>query len=205
MVFPVVPNVPGVPPLIRAPGAFLEPVALLFADAITGLFGVGPLWGIFQDGQAVVTPETIVSFGYRQNWTIADFPIEQGGFESYDKVASPFEIRVRMASSGTAEARQRLLDEIAAIAGTLELFDVVTADASYPSVNIARYDYRQTSREGVGMIVIDVVLMEIRDTAVAAFSNTKSPSGAGQVNGGTVQATTPTPAQSTTFSERFAF
>lgn len=195
--YPNVPDVPGVPPLQRDPlSAPSQPFDLATADGAGVLAGaVGQQWGIFKDGAPVVVAETVVTLDYRQTWSISDYPLEEGAFESYNKVHLPFDARVQFASGQSDAAREELLNSISAIAPTLELYDVVTPEVVYQSVNVNHYDYRRSSTNGVGLLKVDVWLQQVRVTATAAFSNTKSPSGASAVNGGTVQTTTPTQPQ----------
>lgn len=181
-----VPNVPGVPSVLFA--AASQTLTLLTQDAL-GLFFGSPSspWGIYMGGARVVQAETALSFDYKQQWSISDFPVERGGFESYNKVSIPFEVGFRFASGGDAANRQALLNSIRAIAGNTMLYDVVTPDAVYINVNIARYDYRQTATDGVGLMQVDVYATEIRQAGGGLLSNTQSPFSATQSNGGTVQ------------------
>ena len=87
------------------------------------------------------------------------------------------------------------LAAIEAAAASLALYNVVTPEKTYLNANIEHYDYRRTSRNGVGLLMVDVGLVEIRQVATTTFTQTAQPSGADQVNSGTVQATTPTPTQ----------
>lgn len=195
-IFPNVPNVPGVPPLLRNPNLASAALSLLVNQAIR--FLVAPFsaqWGIYLGGAPVVLADSVVSFGYKQDWTVADYPVEEGAFESYDKVETPFGVRVRFASGGSTANRQALLDSIAAIADDLNLYDVVTPEAVYTSCNITHYDYHRDAKSGVGLMIVDVWLVEVRVTATAAFANTKSPTAAGTTNGGSVNTTTPTMTQ----------
>jgi hypothetical protein len=179
-----IPGVPNVPPFVN----LISSIALIVADAINFLTGFGtPEWGIFQDGVSVVTADSVVSMGYKQNWAISTYAIEQGGFQTYNKVDTPYSARVRFASGGSQEDRQALLDSIAAIAGTTELYDVVTPEQVYTNANIQSFDYQRTSVNGVGLIQVDVQLIEVRETAVASFVNTKSPTAQAAINDGTVQ------------------
>lgn len=202
--YPDVPNVPGVPPLLRNPLAaaqsFLLP--LLTQDAF-GLPAQAPVqpWGIYdQNGFAVILADSCVSMDYRQEWVVADYQVEEGGFESYDKVAMPYEARVRMACGGSLDAREAFLQSIEQVAPTVELFDVVTPERVYLSANITHYDYRRTANQGLGLMQVDIALLEIRVTAEADFSQTQAPSGAGTKNDGTVQTTDPTPQQQSALS-----
>lgn len=203
---PNVPRVPGVPPLLSyASGA----ISLLANQALQTLAGLAlPQWGLFKDGVPVVAADTVTSFDLKRSWAVADYPLEPGssptpggtqqplGFESYDKVALPFEVKLRFAAGGSEIDRQALIDSVEAIAGTLTLFDAASPEAVYQNVNVTHYDYRRTSINGVGIVVIDVWCVEVRVSAQSAFPSTKAPSGASAVNGGTVQAQPPTLSQS---------
>lgn len=179
-----IPGLPSLPPGVNV----LSSVVLLLSDAIGFLtgFAASP-WGIYQNGQPVLTPDSVVSVGYKQGWSIADYKIEEGGFQSYDKVDTPFDTRVRLASGGSQANRQALLDGVAAIAGNLELYDVVTPEQVYSSVNISDYNVSRSATNGVGLIQIEIHLIEVRITATTQFQNTKSPTSQSQVDDGTVQ------------------
>jgi hypothetical protein len=174
-----------------------DPVQLLVSDAVSIFAGAlfGQQWGIFLDGAPVVVADNVLSVEYRQQWALSDYPVEQGAFETYDKVQTPFDARVRFSSGGSPSNRQALLDSIAAIAGDYNFYDVATPEAIYPSCNITHYDYRRTSSNGMGLITVDVWLLEVRITTSQGLSSTKDPSSASQVNGGTPQATPATPTQ----------
>lgn len=181
----VVPNVPGIPPLLGA--TFSQLPTLLTADGVdTGQFS--RRWGVFKGGEPVVTFDSFIGIDYRQGWTIADFPLEQGAFESYDKVSLPFDVRVKFAAGGSLENREALLQSVAAISKTLDLYDVVTPEIVYTSVNVQHYDYRRTATNGNGLIMIELWLLEVRIGATqAAASNTIDPSGNSAFNAGGIQ------------------
>lgn len=200
--YPNVPNVPGVPPLRRNPNALSATLTLLVADAVRFFVsGLAPQWGIFLDGAPVIVADSVVSFGFKQDWPISDYPIEEGSFESYDKVETPFMTRVRLACGGSTSRRQAFIDSIAAIVGDLNLYDVVTPEIVYENVNVTHWDYNRTAQNGVGLVTVDLWLLQIRVNATATFSNTKSPSAAGTQSGGAVQTVPPTPSQQSSAAE----
>lgn len=193
---PNVPNVPGVPPLSSYSAN--AAVTVLVADLVSTLLGaLAPQWGIFLDGSPVVIADSVISVGYKQGWRIADYPIEGGGFVSYDKVDTPYDARVRFSTGGSVADRQDLLDSVAAIASTTQVFDVVTPEVIYASACVLDYDYDRTATEGVGLLHVDVHLQEVRLSATAAFSNTntQAPSGASPQSGGVVLPQMPTQTQ----------
>ncbi len=169
-------------------------VALLTADLITEISSVGAQWGVFQNGVPVIVCDSVQDMSYRQEWTISDFAVEQGAFESFDKVILPFDIRVRF-NAGSAAQRQAMLGSIAAIAGTTNLYDVVTPDAVYTSVSMSHEDYRRTARQGLGLLSIDTWWLWINQQSSAAGQNTAQPSGASQIASGVVQPTALTSSQ----------
>lgn len=192
MAFPNIPDVPGVPPLLRSLIPVFNDVQPLAADT-TSTFGQSPApqWGIFKGGQAVVVADSVQRVEYRQDWDMLDYPLEQGAFESYNKVNGPFEAKVRFATGSTETDRQALLNSIEAIAGTLELYDVVTPEKIYQSTNITHFDYSRTAATGGGLLQVDVWVVEIRVNATAKFSSTKADASADPVNDGTVQTVDP--------------
>lgn len=154
-------------------------------------------WGIFKDGTSVIDADSMVAFEYKQDWDVSDFPQEEGAFQSYDKVQSAFDIKVRMTRGGNVEARTAFLASIDAIIGTVELYDVHTPEKTYTNVNFKHRDFRRTNDQGPGRIEVELHAVEIRNTATQQFSKTglpsgkagttKSTGGASQSNGGIVQ------------------
>lgn len=188
------PNVPGVPSIARSSigGAV---VSLLAADAyslLSNIFGF-PSWGIYFYGIPIVLADTVSAFDLQKTWTLSDFPVEGGAFESYNKVYVPFRGTFRFVAGGSELNRQALLLSIEAISGDLNVYDIVTPEAVYMGVNVTSYSYKRTAVNGVGLIQVDVVVEEVRPAPSVAYSNTASANSASQVNGGTVQATPATP------------
>lgn len=217
-----VPNAPGVPALPSfSPG---QVALLAADAVLIGATALQPLWGIYLNGAPVLASSlasllglgalanavnsvssllgganvanlfSVVDFEYKQDWAVSDYQVEEGAFQSYNKVQNPFDVRMRIAAGGTASNRQALLDIVDAASNSLDLFDVVTPEKIYESCNIDHYDYKRSAGSGLGVIVIDVWLKEIRVTATATFQNTQQPTAAGQQNVGSVQPQPATPA-----------
>lgn len=196
--FPDVPIAPGVPPVPRNPFEPVFKVLLIVADVITvARFFEPSQWGIFTSGGVpVVVADSVLAMDYRREWRLSDYPVEQGGFQTYDKVAVPIDIRVRLSCDGNAMPRGQFLAALDAAAQTLDTYLVATPDVVYPNVNIIHTDYRRARESSAGMIVVDVWLEEVRATVTTQFTDTKPPEAAADVNSGPVQPVTPTPVQS---------
>ena len=167
MPFPT--NFPGIPPLINF--LFPQAPALLSADTVDG-GQFSKRWGVFRGGAPVITFDAFIGIDFRRSWTIADFPLEQGAFESYDKVALPFDVRVKFSAGGSLQNREAMLASVDAISKTLDLYDVVTPEVVYTSVNVQHYDYRRTATNGNGLLTVELWLLEVRIGSSGALIQT---------------------------------
>lgn len=222
--YPNVPIAPGVPPVLRQIGAIQNTIVTLVSDVarIVSLFG-GPQWGLFTATGAPAfgsttasvnigpvtlavptalapilggTGQSVAGIEFRLDYQISTAPQEGGAFLSYNKVSTPFAARVTYNVSGTESQRAAFLQAVAAQQQSLSLLTLVMPEVrSVSGCNVTHYDFRRTAQNGVTMFAVDVWVEEVRVTGTAAYSNTQLPSGANQVNGGTVQPQTPTPFQ----------
>lgn len=187
--FPNVPDVPGVPPLLRDPlsaglAGELPSLSSLVQLAV-GL--IGPQWGLFYFGLPVVIADNVLDLTFKKDWSVADYIIASGGFESYNKIENSFVSTIRFSSGGSSFKRQLLLDSIQLIAGNTLQYALVMPEAIYPSVTIEDYSLHRAANQGLGLMQIDVRVKQIRVQTALAFTNTKTASGTDPVNGGTVQ------------------
>jgi hypothetical protein len=201
--FPNVPDLPGVPPLIRAPGESLGSfaISLITTDAIGLLEGLlAPVWGIFDEfGAPMAIADTALSMEYRGDSRISKYPVEQGGFADYNKVQMPYNARVQLVCGGSDARRSAFLSSIEAAKQSTMLFTVIAPDATYENANVVAYDYRRTSKNGVTMVVAEIYLEEVRQTVVAQFNNTQNAASQDPASLGQVQGQIPTAAQSGLF------
>lgn len=189
-VFPDVPKVPGVPAVARSlvnPGTATEPQ--LTQDSITVAATAKNQWGVYSTaGALVLDPDSIEAIGYDAESRVADYPIENGKFESYDKVTLPFANRVIMTKGGTLTQRQAFIRDVENIRTNLELYSIVTPEWTYLGVNITRVSVDRSREQGGGILRVELQLQEIRQNATASFSQTRDPASADPVSNGSVQA-----------------
>jgi len=180
-------SIPGVPNLARVINFATS--QLLTRDTVNNWGGsrLTPQWGLYYNGSPVIVADTVVAFGFRREWNISNYPIERGGFESFNRVDLPYAGRLQFAA-GTMKMRQALLSSLAAATadGNLTKYDVVTPEIVYPSVNIQGYDYDRKAMSGVGLLMIDVTVVEVREQNNGS-AKSKSPAGEPMKPGGNVQ------------------
>lgn len=195
-VYPNVPNVPGVPSLARNPQAAVQSVQPLSADnaSVSSQLSI-PRWGIYYNGSPALVSDSVIDLTFEAEHELSSYPLEGGAFESYNKVKRPFNAKLRFSQGGSVADRQAFLETLETLENSLTLYDVVMPERLFSSANVMHYDFRRTNNNGATLIVADVWLEQIRVTAVATFSQTKSPSGATPKSSGTVQTQTPTPTQ----------
>lgn len=180
--------IPGVPPLLAPINRVQNTIVQLKADAAIFMryqssrqkqtasvpfFAANATWGIYAKGKPLIEPDSIVSFDFRQEFRISDAPQEAGAFLSYNKVRSPFDVRLKMTKGGSDAVRKAFLDSVEALASSLDLCAVMTASKNYSDVNVVHYEYSQTAQNGVGMLTVEVWLQQVRTTPSQAFSTTK--------------------------------
>jgi hypothetical protein len=220
--FPNVPKLPGVPQLARSNLFPAAPPAIINLGLGLGALGVRlweaffaqPQWAIYKalppdtkDAEGITTvtsvgrrvpvvvPDSFGEFGYRNEPTVSDFPIQDGAFANYNKVANPYEVVVRLYKGGTKQARKEFLDSIVAIVDTLDLYDIITPEQTYLNVNVVRYELsRRGARGAYFLSEVDLFFRQIRQVTAtytntgAATQNAQNPSAEPVINTGTVQA-----------------
>jgi hypothetical protein len=190
--YPLVPNAPGVPTLLRNTASLIDNATggyLGLGSALDLLTGAEPvLWGVFDSqGIPVAVSDSVLSFAYRNSSRISDYPMEAGSFASYNKVASPNEYQVRLVRGGTQIERSDFVNAIDAAAGSLNLYTILTPEKTYLDVNIESWDYRREQTNGAYVIIADLMIREVRQTATAAFSAPKNPASSNVDSQGQVQ------------------
>ena len=204
---------PGVPPLLPRLVVVFTEAALVTADAV-GLGFAGQQssqWGLYDSGgNAVIVGDSVLSFDNDSESRVANYPVEGGGFESFNKVAVPYDVGFVFSKSGTVGDRAAFLASLDAAKNSLALLTGVTPEYSYPNLNVVRYTQQRSAQNGVTLLRVTVYCQEIRQAPPISFSNTQNfngvggtntpqtslnntqnPESADAVNGGTVQAVAP--------------
>lgn len=199
---PDVPDAPGVPPIVHNPNVPNVPVERLTKDADGLSTEQSIIWGIFgQKGTLAIRPDNIAAFEYQREYRISDYPLEEGSFESFNKVTLPFDIRVTMTKGGKLSDRKTFLETVDAAVASLDLFAIVTPERVFSNANLVRQGYRREATAGVSLLTVELQAVEIRTkvsvqfvssaSAVPAVGDTHAPSGADPRSNGSVQALTP--------------
>ena len=166
--FPKVPKLPGVPQLLRSAVNSASPQVGLGAVALGRLaqaFTSKVQWGIFDRNQKlVVEPDSIVDFGFRNEFQVSTFPVQQGAFASYNKVANPYEIMVKLSKGGTKADREQFIANLESLLFSLEVYVVMTPEKIYENVNLTRYEVTRRGVQGAYFFAdVELFFLEIRE------------------------------------------
>lgn len=220
--FPNVPKLPGVPQLLRSSNFPASPGPVIAGGVaavrlLRALFSK-PKWGIYKQTppptaatpdniptvtvrgnvQPIIVPDSVLDFGYRNEYDVADFPIQDGRFASYNKVANPYEASVRLSKGGSESDRQTFLTQIEAVLRTLDLYYILTPERTYVNVNLIRFELTRRGAGGAYFLTeVDLYFREVRSvtaqyTQTAIITqNAQNPSALPVTNRGTVAGEVP--------------
>lgn len=191
--YPDVPIADGVPPVLRSRIApITTAVSILTADGAGVADEAINQWGLFDtSGNPILKADSIEAIDIMGEATIADYPLEGGGFESYNKVQAPFRVDLAMTKTGTKAEKLAFLELLDSLVTSTELVDAVVPERSYMNATVVRYDVIRNAETGPQAMRVTVSLQEVRLRAQVRFLNEKSPNASTTESGGSVQTRTP--------------
>lgn len=213
--FPNVPKLPGVPQILRSAAGSVIPAPVALAGIALGRLALAFTsqiqWGVFDRGtdgganRLVIKPDSIMGFDLLNDYTVSTFPVQQGNFASYNKVATPIEIILSMTKGGSKADREQFLRDLESGAFSLRLLTILTPEREYPNMNLIRYKINRRGVEGAYFFAeVDLFFLEIRQVTVsyttqsAGTANSTVPAALPPANQGQVQPQVP--GSTTTFN-----
>lgn len=191
--YPDVPYALGVPNVLRdAINSVVDPVTALTADSASLPTASAPVWGIYDNaGGLAIYPDSFNAIETQKEEAISTFPVEQGGFQSYNKVETPYRLRVILTKGGSIDERSAFLSACNDLRSTTDLYSVITPEEVYDNGNVTRVGQVRNAQQGAQLLTVELIVEEIRQSATVAYTPApQSPSNAAQVNDGSVQAKT---------------
>ncbi len=194
--FPDVPKFPGVPSIPRSP-AFPPAIRAglgLVQGTLLRIFQVQTRWGIFDSkGVSLGDPSKFTgligdaldiaglsstlstnSVDYSKETRVSDFPLEQGGFASYNKVETPASPMVTLNFTGSEKDRRTFLEAIDTAVKSTNLYSVVTPEVTYIDYSVERYSYSRRASKGATLLIVEITLKEIRQVSSQYTQSSKT-------------------------------
>jgi hypothetical protein len=203
------PQLPPANPNI-APGA-LPPYGIfgsgtVTVDTITTTFADGgtatsPGGQVGSYASWVISPDSVLEFDVNADSNINTHPVEQGGFQAYNRVQEPISIRMLLACQGKNMTRATFLSTLESLREGTQIVTIASPDTTYPNMVLKGFGYKKTAERGAVTIWADTQWMEERSNNVVVTSPpTSQPQGNAVVNLGTLSPQTPTPQQQAAIS-----
>lgn len=188
--FPNIPNVPGVPLLARS---FTVPTVDSLinsaASQILGLVFGTVVWGVYdQGGLPALVPDTFLDVDFKNGANVPTYPIENGGFGTYNKINTPYDCKVKMAIGSDEFTRNQFLDACATMLNSVDFYSVVTPEKTYLNATLQNYAYRRETRNGgTSMLIVDLWFLEIRTNVSDVAPVPADASSFDAISGGQIQ------------------
>jgi hypothetical protein len=201
-----VPPIDGVPSILRTAEAAANTVGLMTIDllSIASLNDTSRQWDLLDDGGDPVfgdAIDTMIGIDYRRSATICDYPVEQGGFSSYNKVQRPIDVRIEVSKAGSQAEIDAMQAIVEGLYESLDAFSLLMPSGIVESMNVVAYRFSRDRNSGPQRLTVQIDLQEIRLSGQTTYTNAKEPSGADVTNSGAVQPQTPSSAQAQSLTE----
>lgn len=171
---------------------------LLVADAVSVVSSLlVQEWGIYKDvttpfgtGRVQVVGQNVGNFlinvsgigsgnflemAFRLSYDISKYPVEQGSFQSYNKVQKPYDVVTTVTAGGSNLNRATLLQQVQVIIGTTDLYTVLTPEGPIDSLNPIGYSIERRHDRGLGLLMVEIFWEQIRPAGEPTFSTTQTP------------------------------
>lgn len=185
--FPSVPIAEGVPSLARsAYGIAQKSGATGRAMGLTGgLAGtflgqylnsmLAPTYALLdRNGNKLIQPDGPGEFEMKADANISNYPVEDGGFQSYNKVVNPEELTITLLCGGQGPmSRERFLARCRELKNGTDIVTLVTPDQVYRSVVCTGMGYSKRAVNGATLLTVTLPFKEVRDGASSTYAKAK--------------------------------
>ena len=127
----------------------------------TATLGTTQVINVSIKGTYALKPDSFVKFEYKEIHKIPNYPVEQGSFQSYNKVTLPYEIKLIVTKSNIFEI-SAFINQILVLLNSTKLLSIVTPDKVYNSASLVNFDYRKDARNGAVLLIAELTFQEVR-------------------------------------------
>ena len=112
-------------------------------------------------GTLALQPDSFVKFEYKESHKISNYPVEQGSFQSYNKITLPYEIKLIVTKNGASNIGP-FINQILLLLNSTKILSVVTPDKTFMSANLINFDYKKEARNGAVLLIAELTFQEVR-------------------------------------------
>ncbi len=118
-----------------------------------------------QTHQTICDFDTFIGYSASKSSSVPTNNIEQGSFAAYNKINNPAEFSVTLAKSGSSTVLNNVLVALNQKAESTELVDLVLPFRVYKNLNIISVSHGISEGAAVNLLVVELKLKEIKQTA----------------------------------------
>lgn len=120
-----------------------------------------------ETGSAILPISSIISISITAGGSVVSDSIEEGSFTSYNKTSEPLEISMEFAFQGEKGTLQEALTKLDELKDEVATFSIVTPYREYENMTLENYNHNMSTEDGLGVLVIQGMFKEIRETEPA--------------------------------------
>lgn len=109
--------------------------------------------------------DTFIGYSAQKSSSVPTNQIEQGSFAAYNKINNPGEFTVTLAKFGSSTVLNNFLTVLETYANSTDLVDIVLPFRVYRNVNIIGLSHSISEGQAVNLLVVELRLKEIKQTA----------------------------------------
>ena len=137
--------------------------------------GVPGNWAIYdEDGNEALPFDVFMGCTVKLEHKVAQDPVERGGFVDYNKSASPANVGVILAKTGSPSELTALITALDELVASTKLVSIVTPEKTFLDYSLSTYDYDRKTENGVDRLLVSLTFEEIRQVE-AEYSNEQIP------------------------------
>lgn len=150
------------------------------------------VWTLIDEGGGnVVEFTSFIDIDTRNEGQALSYPVEEGGFANYNKVQTPLDLRVTLATQGAEADFESILNRLDEYQAEARKLFVSTPAAFYGPMTLESYSNRRTTQSGAGLLTVELALVEVREvqtqTTTTVITKPKNPTSASTTNTGKTQ------------------
>lgn len=147
-------------------------------------------------GDAIFPDALVLQLGGMTRQSTSDAPLEEGSFTSFNKVASPQEIRLTLSFQGTTKQKKKNFIKLQQMQESTDLFSVLMPGLTKANMNVVALEFDRNPNMTSDLLIVNVSLKEVRVYAQTTVMQTKTGLATSYSDQGAKQAQTPTSDQS---------
>lgn len=158
-------GLPSLPKLPTGTG-FVNSILGRGQSALWQLLTLEPVWGIYEAGSSTtlaVEVDSVMEVSVSEEADVPHYRLQTNSYATYNKIAQPMEIPLRIAKGGSDEERSAFIAWLQTAARNPTVYDILTREAVFRNVTLEKYSYERTAENGEDLVIAECQFVEVRE------------------------------------------